>query len=90
MRRIKMRTLMAGPEGPARQPGGIYPVDDALAERLIKGGFAEEAPPESPEDAPKPESGPETASVEGGETAVVPKPKHKKRGRSAKRRGKEE
>ena len=70
--KVKMKTSMAGPNGSCGV-GQVIAVSAAEAHDLIEGGFAElvGTPPQT-----------ESASLEGGETAVVEhKPTGKERGR---------
>ena len=53
MKRIKMLTLAAGPDG-AMYPGKTYPVDDKAAAALVDGGFADYAEPPRLEKATRP------------------------------------
>ena len=65
--RIKMKTLMAGPDG-IRKPDTVYDLPTAEAEALIAGGFAEKV-----ERAAKPEAAePRTATRGRGRTATKP------------------
>ena len=70
--KVKMKTSMAGPNGSCGI-GQVIAVSEKEAYDLIEGGFAERVgkPPQT-----------ESASLEGGETAVVDnKPTGRKRGR---------
>jgi hypothetical protein len=40
MRRIKMKTISAGPDG-AMEAGKVYPVSNEIAQSLVNGGYAE-------------------------------------------------
>lgn len=88
MKRVKMKTTMAGPDGCAA-PNQEIAVDDAMAEALVKGGYADYVPEKATKPLPvpaEPEPMIETADirpVETAETAVV-RPavqKHVKSGR---------
>lgn len=66
MTKVKMRSLMAGPDG-TRLPGKIYPVSPEEAKELIDGGYAE-----SVKESAKPEastSAPRAATRSRGRTA---------------------
>ncbi len=70
MKKIKIRTIMAGPKG-VRVPGDIFEVSDAEARRWIKAGYASEVE-EEPEPEPKEEPVPESTSVEPPENTSKP------------------
>jgi len=73
MKRVRMRTLGAGPEG-VTPAGMVIRVSDELAERLVAGGWAEiVGDAAEPEPQPEPEPEPEQPPA---------KPKRKPRSRS--------
>ncbi len=63
--KIKMLTLMAGPDG-VRQPGRVYDLPPAEAAALIEAGAAEKV------EAKPVASAPRTASRKGGRTGDKP------------------
>jgi hypothetical protein len=69
MRKIKLKTIMAGPGG-CFDPGQIISVEDDLAYSLIAGGYAEYVD--------QAEQKYETAAIEPQEKAVLPRKKHGK------------
>lgn len=71
--KVKMRTLMSGPEG-TFAPGQTIDVSEGEGKQLIEAGYAEKVIIPAKQD--KKES--ETASIEPDEKAVKPSPKRKK------------
>lgn len=65
--KIKMLTLMAGPDG-VRQPGKVYDLPPAEAAALIEAGAAEKVEAKA---EPQP-SAPRTATRKGGRTGDKP------------------
>jgi len=70
--RVRMKTQYAGPGGSAG-PGVTIDLEEAEANGLIAGGYAE-AVPAAPELAPEPAAAPEAAPVPAIETATAPAP----------------
>ena len=70
--RIKLKTIMAGPDG-STDPGHEIEVDAKTAKELVAGGFAEEV------------EHIETASIQPEEKAQIPKPKARTPKRGAKK-----
>lgn len=71
MPRVRMRTIIAGPNVQG-DIGQTITVDDDTAKALVRDGFGEivnDPPPSAREHEPEPE--PETETVEAGEDAVV-------------------
>lgn len=66
--RVKMKTLMAGPDG-IRKPDTIHDLPTAEAEALIAGGYAEKVEKSAKPDAA---SAPRTATRGRGRTAAKP------------------
>ncbi len=75
LRKVRMRTQSAGPEGVAA-PGQVVIVDDLRAKAIVDGGFGEYAD-EVEETAGK---GPviETATAEAPENTAMPETKRRK------------
>jgi hypothetical protein len=69
MRKIKLKTIMAGPEG-CFDPGQIISVEDKLACSLVVVGYAEYVD--------QAEQKYETVVIEPQEKAVLPRKKHEK------------
>jgi len=76
MKRVRMRTLGAGPEG-VTPAGMVIRVSDELAERLVAGGWAEIVG-----DATEPKAAPEPQPEPEPEEEQPAKPKRKPRRRS--------
>jgi hypothetical protein len=74
--KIRLKTLMAGPEG-VFPPGSVIEVSPEESKALISGGYAEAVP--RPATQPKDEPPPvETAAVQPGSRAVRPESKARK------------
>ena len=72
MKRVKLRTIMAGPKG-VKVPGDVFEVSDAEARRWIKAGYASEVEPEKEIELElKEEPVPESTSVEPPENTSKP------------------
>lgn len=68
MRKVRMKTLAAGPDG-CLQKGQVYELDDNKAANFVGAGFAEymDSPPVEPPKGPAPES----AMIDEMEEAAV-------------------
>lgn len=85
MAKIQMKSILAGPAFCA-DPGQIVDCDEALAERLVAGGYAKrlDTPPERPAPAPVEvaiaPSAPETAMLAPPAPHTAPVARGRKRG----------
>ncbi len=74
--KIRLKTLMAGPEG-VFLPGSVIEVSPEEARALIAGGYAETVPRPAAQQKDEPPAV-ETAAVQPGSRAVRPEPKPRK------------
>ena len=81
MKKIVMKTLVAGPEG-SYSPGQVVSLPDEQAEELVAGGYAQYVKPGIAKEAKK-----ETATAEAPEDAMKKPPARGKAG-SGKGKGK--
>lgn len=88
MKRIKMHTLSAGPDG-VMEIGKVYSVDDKTAATLVKGGFAryvdpparQATKPQPPRTATKPQPPSKATKPKDDEKATKPQPPEKAAGK---------
>lgn len=78
LRKVRMRTQSAGPEGVAA-PGQIVIVDDLRAKALVDGGFGEYVDGVEETEGKRPAI--ETATAEAPENAMMPEVKRRKAGK---------
>lgn len=86
MKQVRLRTILAGPNGVA-QPGAVISVSDEEAKQLVNGRYASYVELEVKEEPKEEVTEKETTSEDRSEVekAVEPEPRKKKRGRPPKK-----